>query len=129
MEKYIMVIDDEPQIANLVSGMVNRIGHATMTFVDSKEAISSYRDNYNNIAMVITDLSMKGATGLDVIRQVLGVNPCESILVITGLIRDNIKHLMESPNVEILPKPFILQELKEKIQLCILNKENRSNKM
>lgn len=122
MEKYIIVIDDEQQIANLVSGMVERLGYKSKTFYDSNEAVSSYKGDSKNVLFVITDLSMKGFTGVDVINQVMDINPKESILVITGFIKENVRHLMQSPNVEILSKPFSIRELKEKIDLCISKK-------
>jgi len=92
-EKYIIAIDDEIMIADLLSGMVSRCGRRCAVFNTGREAVNVYRNDYQNVDMVITDLSMAGMSGVDVAKEILSINPNEAILLITGFIKGNIQHL------------------------------------
>jgi len=124
-EKYIIAIDDEVMIADLLSGMVTRSGRRCVVFNTGIEAVNAYRNDYQNVYMVITDLSMAGMSGIDVAKEILSINPNEAILLITGFIKGNVQHLVKNTSVSIMDKPFSIQELHDKIDSMIREKEER----
>jgi DNA-binding NtrC family response regulator len=116
-EKYIIVVDDERLVLSLISVMLRNIGYSPVEFSFGAVALKAYRDNYANIEMVIADLSMPEVNGLDMVKDILTINPNESIIIVTGLVKNDIKHKFPYDNVEILPKPFSIQELR-----CIVSR-------
>jgi DNA-binding NtrC family response regulator len=124
-EKYIILIDDEENLLKLLSYIVGRIGHDVHVFNNGKDAIEEYKKNVANVKLVITDLSMSGMTGIDVINTILSINPNEKILLITGFHKDAIEHLITSKNVAILTKPIDMKELDDTLCRLIQCKKNK----
>ena len=121
MKKYIMIVEDDINISTVISIMLGRGGHDTKVFNNGTDSIVHYKTNNADIIMVISDLSMPVMTGIDVVREILAINPDAKILIVTGSIKDNIKHFVKYPNVDILSKPFGVVDLNNKI-VEMLNK-------
>ena len=67
---YILVVDDEVPILNMLKLRLSRIGFTVDTAVDGKDAINKIDQNFYNV--ILTDIKMPGISGdqiLDYLRN------------------------------------------------------------
>lgn len=78
----VMVLDDEPTVGERLKDYLEKKDMLVETFTDSQTAIE--RLNEKRFDVVITDLKMKGPTGLDVLVFVKDQHLPTEVIVITG---------------------------------------------
>jgi two-component system C4-dicarboxylate transport response regulator DctD len=121
-KEYIMIVDDEEYIAILLMGVTSRMGYIPLVFGNGLSAINEYTKIFENVVMVITDITMPGIYGLDLVNRIISVDPNMPVLIITGLVVGDVaglEKLLENKNIGILPKPFGISEFKEKVEHMI----------
>lgn len=65
----ILLVDDEPTVLKLMQRALERAGYHVMTAFDGQKGLDCYTENQEKIALVLTDMSMPGMGGADMIRQ------------------------------------------------------------
>src|SRR2546427_6841583 len=78
----IMIVDDEPQVAEVLATSLRRQGHSTTVVHSGREAL----DRLKSVAFdaMFLDVSMPGMNGLDVMAEVRRLRPSLAVVVITG---------------------------------------------
>ena len=78
----IMIVDDEPQVAEVLATSLKRQGHSTTVVHSGREAL----DRLKSVAFdaMFLDVSMPGMNGLDVMAEVRRLRPSLAVVVITG---------------------------------------------
>ena len=114
----IVIVDDEPQIVELVVTACKEMGHETFPFVNSQKAL----DQIENISpqLVISDIKMGKVDGFEVLRQVRStLDNCEVILM-TGQGNEEIaeKAIAEGARYYIR-KPFKVSEMQARVKHVI----------
>ncbi len=105
MNATILVADDEQNIRRVLSAMLQKEGHEVVTARDGEEAIA--RLSKGNIHVVVTDLKMPKADGLQVLQYVQRNLPQVPVIIITahGTV-DNAVHALKSGAFDYITKPF-----------------------
>ncbi|HXX73552.1 MAG TPA: sigma-54 dependent transcriptional regulator [Nitrospiraceae bacterium] len=115
MEK-ILVVDDEKSLREVLSIMLKRAGYTVTEACDGDEAIGHV--NKEIYDLVITDLRMPKADGMDVLKAVKSSSPDTVVLVITAFATsDSAVEAMKQGAYDYLTKPFQVDE----VQLIIRN--------
>ena len=114
----ILIVDDEPQIVELVVTACKELGHETFPFVSSQKAL----DKLESISpqLVISDIKMGKVDGFEVLRNVKGtLDNCEVILM-TGQGNEEIaeKAIAEGARYYIR-KPFKISEMQARVKHVI----------
>jgi signal transduction histidine kinase/CheY-like chemotaxis protein len=111
----ILAIDDEPEILHLVSVVLSRTGAQVVTLQDSTQLGSMLKEG--SFDAVLCDLKMPGQDGLAVLRTLREKAPklAEHFLLMTGNMADADKARIDLEGVPILPKPFSLGQLRERL--------------
>ena len=114
----ILIVDDEPNIVELVVTACKEMGHETFPFVNSQKAI----DQLETIspALVISDIKMGKVDGFEILRQVkAALESCEVILM-TGQGNEEIaeKAIAEGARYYIR-KPFKISEMQARVKHVI----------
>ncbi|HEU0034426.1 MAG TPA: sigma-54 dependent transcriptional regulator [Kofleriaceae bacterium] len=76
----ILVADDEQNLRRVLVAMLKRDGHEVVQAADGAEAIQQLAD----VDVVITDLRMPGADGMDVLRSAAKNHPHVPVIMITA---------------------------------------------
>ncbi len=80
--KPILVIDDEPDIRNMVKIFLEEDGYEAVTAEDGIKGMELFREIQPEI--VITDIKMPVMLGTEVLAKVKGLRPETEVIVITG---------------------------------------------
>ncbi len=108
----VLVVDDDEQIRDVLSDMLNINGHKTVTCADGYAALEAI--DKERFDMLITDLGMPGMSGLDLAGEVHEKHPKMPIAMITGWGTQLNKEEVALKGIQaILPKPFHLKDIKQ----------------
>jgi DNA-binding NtrC family response regulator len=117
----ILVLDDEQDMLTNYRRMLQRAGHDCLAVDDPtriEALVAEYRPD-----MVLTDLVMPNASGMDVLKRVQKVSPGVPVIIITA--HGTIEGAVEAIKLhaaDYLTKPFSIDELLKKIQALLSRK-------
>ncbi|MFZ5775233.1 MAG: ATP-binding protein [Thermodesulfobacteriota bacterium] len=80
----VLVVDDEPEIAELLALFLEKHGYQVTALHDSIAAWEWFHANPDGVDLVITDMAMPRLTGLDLSRRLLEKRPALPIILCTG---------------------------------------------
>jgi len=78
----ILIIDDDPQILDMLGQILEREGHQVVTALNGKEGLKLYRENPTDL--IITDLIMPEKEGIETIMELRRDFPDVKIIAISG---------------------------------------------
>ena len=78
----ILVIDDERSIRDLLRISLTHKGFEVITAEDGRSGLEMFKQMRPPI--VITDIKMPGISGLDILREIKGLDPDTRVIVVTG---------------------------------------------
>lgn len=81
-QKNILVIDDEPEIREVLRAFLQRAGYIVHTASDGLEGVKVFSER--SIDLVITDLLMPQQEGIETIMQIKTDHPNLPIIAISG---------------------------------------------
>jgi len=81
-EATILLVDDDPQVSEVLGLMLQQLGHHVTGFTSAKEALDAFEKG--EYRLVITDLGMPDTSGREVAKAVKKVKPETPVLLITG---------------------------------------------
>jgi len=110
-EGNVLVIDDEPNIANNVKRILTRKGYPVDQAVNKEEALSKIGEK--TYELVLLDLKIPGVQGMELLRAIKDKRPETKVIIITGYA--SIESAKESARlgiVDYLHKPFTPDEIR-----------------
>lgn len=111
----ILVIDDEPIICRLLSGLLSRQGWQVLTSLDPREALEILMAE--PVSLVISDIQMPHLDGLKLVGMAKAAKPKVPILLMTGNSSCySAEEALKSGADGYVTKPFRQPELIERIE-------------
>ena len=115
MKGRLLVVDDERGIVIALKGLFTKEGYEVETAESGEEALEKVKAGLFHV--IITDLSMKGMSGLELLKQVRELDPACAVLMITAFGTQRIAvEAMKAGAEDYLPKPFDNDELRLKVR-------------
>ena len=127
-EHYIVCVDDEPYILDILEEFLQEQGYRTTAFAGGAEALEYICTTDDPIDLVITDMTMPNMTGLELGRKIFSERPQLPVILCTGYSRtvDHRQALKEGFS-RYIQKPVILAELISAIEELLAEKEGGSS--
>lgn len=111
----ILVVDDEEEVCQTLSEMIEGLGYQVMVAGNGKEALD--RIKTEKVDLVITDLSMPGLNGLELIVTSKQIKPNIPIAVISAFGNvENTTDALTRGAFSFIAKPFKMPQIKELIR-------------
>jgi CheY-like chemotaxis protein len=108
----VLVVDDEEPIRNLAQTMLERFGYRVLLAANGAEAVKLYTSRRNEIALVITDMSMPVMDGPATIAALQAINPNVKIIGSRGLdMNDGAAGAVNTGLKHFIPKPYTAETL------------------
>lgn len=125
MDKTILLVDDEPDMLEMLSLRLRKAGYKVITAITGEECLQKAEDKYPSL--ILLDILLPGMSGFEVVRQLKAKKNTEDIpvIMITALIgKDAETKGLERGADYFISKPFDPEELLTKIK-TILVKDNK----
>ena len=116
----ILVVEDEPTVAQLIADVASEEGYRVDTLLDSREALDWLEEK--NYDLVICDLKMPHMDGPGIYRALVHAgSPLQHrLLFVTGdTVSPRTLEFLNSSGVPYLAKPFLVEELKESVRRAL----------
>jgi two-component system response regulator PilR (NtrC family) len=115
MREAILVADDEPGVRESLAEILRDAGHEVRTAADGRAALAALEEQ--DFAVIITDLRMPGADGLEVIKRAREISPQTLAIVMTahGSVDTAVEALRAGASDYIL-KPVLFDDLLAKVE-------------
>lgn len=124
----ILLVEDDPQIADALSQGLSKEGYAVDTINDGINAFKRISLNHIDYDLVILDLTLPGMTGDTITKKMREASITTPIIILTAHKEMNTKvDLLLSGADDYLVKPFSFEELNARIQ-AILRRPKESIK-
>ncbi|MFH0918719.1 MAG: PAS domain S-box protein [Fibrobacterota bacterium] len=114
---FILVLDDEPMICQLVSQFLSSLGYKAETFTDSEDALEYYQAHFQEINIVMLDMNMPKASGQEVFVKFRKIHPEGKVLFASGLFEEKDLRFFQELGVRYyLQKPYTIEVLASKLK-------------
>lgn len=111
-QSCVMVLDDDPMIVKTLQKLLEMSGYRTDAASNPEEAIEKVRQNPGAYGVVITDLSMPGVSGLEVLSALRRTDSFVMPIVMTGYAtKENAIACLRQGAFEFIEKPVLPEEL------------------
>jgi CheY-like chemotaxis protein len=116
----ILLVDDERFILSSMQRVLERLGYSVEAVENGSQALEVFNERPEEIDLVITDLTMPGMEGRDLIRKLKSIRPDIPVILSTGYgdtVDERDMRLMGIS--ELLMKPAGMSELKSAVSRAI----------
>jgi len=108
----ILVVDDERAVGAFVAKKLEQLGYRPTVFTDPRAALAEITAAPQRFHAMVTDLTMPGLTGAELVQQCRAAGADVPTVVITGYGTDSVHTALRSlPRCVVLSKPFDGDEL------------------
>ncbi|WP_071189940.1 PAS domain-containing protein [Trichormus sp. NMC-1] len=122
--ELILVVDDEPDIRNVATIILEQYNYRTMTASNGIEAIALYAQHKQEISAVLMDMMMPEMDGMTAIRTLQTIDPKVQVIASSGLSTTDILPQADKMTVQaVLLKPYTANQLLQNLN-NILRTEN-----
>lgn len=105
--QLILVVDDEADMRTIAKATLEKYGYRVMTAVDGTDAIGTFTQHKEEVALVLTDMAMPFLDGIGTIRAIRHIVPDVRFVAMSGMMDVGATSELESLNVNgVLSKPF-----------------------
>ncbi len=111
--KKILVVDDEPDVAELIKIFLNSIGYEADIFLSCEESIDAVKKN--RYWMIFCDYMMPWSTGDKIfykIREIDGELAKRFVMITGAVLNERLDEFVKKEYVKVINKPFKLDEIK-----------------
>jgi signal transduction histidine kinase len=110
--RRILVVDDEPVLAEMASEVLKSRGFEVLVAADGVAALEIYRQEWGQIGLVLLDMIMPRLGGLETCRRLLGMDRNARVLICSGYSNSQqAQEAIKEGALGLLPKPFDMREL------------------
>ncbi len=120
--KSVMVLDDEPIVGDRLKPVLEREGFEVEAFTESEAALKRLHEK--SFDVLVTDMKMRGPTGMDVLRFVKEKAAATQVIVITGYATIETNREAEALGAyQFIAKPFKMAELAKLVSQAAKDKK------
>jgi PAS domain S-box-containing protein len=122
----ILVVEDDPTVRKLVTGILQRNGHTVLTATDGASALAIVGTSPEPIQLAIMDVVMPGMNGREVSERLAQLSPDLKVLFMSGYTDDDVIHRgVRDLTRRFIQKPFTAAELIQKVDEVLNNRAER----
>lgn len=118
MAEKILVVDDEPAVASVITECLESAGFAPETSTDSVAALG--RISAAVYDLIVSDIAMPGLTGLQLLAVIKARSPSPEVILVTAFsTADLAAEALAHGAFGYLQKPFDTAELLERVKQAL----------
>jgi DNA-binding response OmpR family regulator len=110
----ILIVEDEKDVREVMSEMMDYFGYSTMIVGSGEEALDKIKET--SFDLIVTDLGLPGMDGREMVKRIRTSGIETPILVTTGVELDNDKAAFQQySSCDFIQKPFKVDDLNRRI--------------
>ncbi len=110
--QLVLVVDDEPEVRSVGARTIERLGYRALPLGTADAALQELRDPSRDVALLITDLTMPGMSGLELAREARAIRPGLPVVLCTGFGGGETEAVARDIGVSVvLAKPHTVEDL------------------
>lgn len=118
----ILLIDDEIYIREMSKRLFEKLGYDVILASNGAEGIEIYKNNLDEIDLVILDMVMPEMTGKDVYKILIEMNPDIKIVFLSGNSKEEVAEYMNiTGEIDYIQKPYRLHEISQVLAKTVGN--------
>jgi CheY-like chemotaxis protein/PAS domain-containing protein len=86
--KLLLYVDDDEPLTDIIGRLLTRKGHRVAGHTDVTRALADFKSRAGEFSLVVTDLNLPNASGLDVAREVRALRPDVPVVLVSGFFRE-----------------------------------------
>jgi two-component system cell cycle sensor histidine kinase/response regulator CckA len=112
--KHLLFVDDEAPLVYLATRTLEERGYRVSGCGNGADALAAFKRDPNAFDLVITDLTMRGMSGLELARALKDLRPELPVILASGFIDDELRGKAAAAGVnELLYKPGTIEEFSD----------------
>lgn len=125
----IMVVDDEPSIANYLGELLESHGYRTVVMTSSHDALEKFEETATAIDLVLTDQTMPGLSGIELSVELLKLRPGIPIILNSGYSETVNEETVRTAGIKAyFVKPLDESELLQKLNELLAGKTEQADR-
>jgi PAS domain S-box-containing protein len=123
----VMYVDDEEPLVVLATRWLGKLGYQVAGFSDSVQALEAFREHPFDFDAVISDISMPGLSGLELVRQVMAIRSDIVVVMSSGYSTlEDQERARALGVVDVVLKPQSMAEFGKILHRILSERESRS---
>jgi PAS domain S-box-containing protein len=116
----VLLVDDESIVRGVGEQMLRSLGYEVVTFPDGDSAVAYYRENWQQVDLILLDMIMPKYGGPETFRLLRQINPEVSVLLVSGYSLDSeAQTVLEQGACGFIQKPFRRVELSQRVAAVV----------
>jgi two-component system, cell cycle sensor histidine kinase and response regulator CckA len=116
----VLLVDDEPAVRHVSAYSLSRLGYAVVEATDSRAAVEMLASDNAAFDLVITDMTMPGISGAEVVRAAFATRADIAVLCMSGFTySETALPTPENGRCAFLKKPFTRRELANAVRAVL----------
>lgn len=114
---HILLVEDEELLRETSTEILVELGHQVVTCNDGVEALEYYSRSWQDVDLVVLDLTMPRMGGRDTLLAMCKINPKVRVLITTGFSTDgNASELLRLGAGQLINKPYRVEDFTRAIE-------------
>lgn len=110
--QLVLLVDDEPDVRAVGARTMEHLGYRALAVGSGEAALGELRRRGSDVALLITDLTMPGMSGLELAKEARALSPDLPVVLCTGYGSGETESEARALGVRVvLPKPHTLHDL------------------
>jgi DNA-binding response OmpR family regulator len=130
MTEPILIIEDEPDIAEVLCYSLEKAGFTTRAVQNGEEGLNASLDRLNPPSLILLDLLLPGMSGIEICRRLRKEQATHRtpIMIITARTHPaDVSTSLQFGANEYIVKPFSVREVVQQVRLLLLNGERQTS--
>jgi len=119
MQQSVLIIDDEPDIRELLEITISRMGLHTIAVGNVRDAIQALSQN-ENINLCLTDIKLPDGSGLEIVRHIQQNAMCTAVAVLTAYGSTELAvEALKAGAFDFINKPVSVEQLRSLVKTAL----------
>ncbi len=120
IDELILVVDDEQPVRDLVAAQLLFLGYKASATGDHELALQRIAAPTDAPSLVMLDIEMPGASGLDLLRRIKKINEDTQVVMVSGLSDiATVRECLRAGAYDYLTKPFEFEDLRNTVDRAL----------
>ncbi|MDD2852042.1 MAG: response regulator [Desulfuromonadaceae bacterium] len=114
----VLLVDDEKIVLKICTKMLELCGFRVITAVDGIDAVTQFREQIEEISVVLMDLTMPNMDGITAMNEIYKIRSDARVILSSGFNKEELSEriTLEHPPAGFIRKPYSMTVLRDELQ-------------